>query len=102
MTFAPVTSENIDEILDIYIKAFNAAPWNYNWNRDKARKYLLEYTDNPLFAGFIMYDQEEVAGAMLGRKKTWWTQDQLFIDEFFVSPDRQRHGYGKKLMEYCS
>ena len=33
--------------------------------------------------------------------KTWWTYDQLYIDEVFVSNDFKGKGVGKKIIQHC-
>lgn len=97
----PITTEIIDDCTSVYLKAYNSAPWNYHWTFDKARTYLLEYMNCKQFAGFALYDEGKIAGAAFAHTKTWWTNQQLMIDEFFISQDRQRMGYGKKLLAYC-
>ena len=44
-------------------------------------------------------EADEIVGAMFAHRKTWWTNDEIFIDELFIKPDRQRQGYGKMLMD---
>jgi ribosomal protein S18 acetylase RimI-like enzyme len=102
MEIRPITPANLDECIGIFIKAYNAPPWNYNWTPEKSKQYLAEYAANPHFAGFILYDDNEPVGAVLAHKKTWWTNRQLFIDEFFIAPNKQRMGYGKILMDHCN
>jgi len=97
----PITAENIDECVYVYLKAYNCPPWNYNWTFVKAREYLLEYMAGEQFVGFALYHEGKVAGAAFAHTKTWWTGRQLMIDEFFVSREKQRMGYGKKILAYC-
>jgi len=97
----PITTENIDKCVSVYLKAYNCPPWNYNWTFEKAREYLLEYLGCKQFVGFALYDEDKVAGAVFAHTKTWWTSPQLMIDEFFVSREKQRMGYGKKLLAHC-
>jgi aminoglycoside 6'-N-acetyltransferase I len=102
MELSPITADNLNDCIDIFIQAYNAPPWNFNWTAEIAKQYLLEYTGTPYFVGFILYDDGAAVGAVLAHKKTWWTNNQLFIDEFFISPAKQRMGYGKKLMDHCN
>jgi len=97
----PITFENLDDCVSAFIKAYNGAPWNYNWTYDKAKQYLSEYMSCGQFVGFAIYDEGQLVGAILGHTKTWWTNQQLMIDEFFVSSDKQGKGYGKKLLAHC-
>lgn len=96
-----VTIENLDECVSAFLAAYNCPPWNYNWTREKAKQYLLEYMSCKQFKGFALYDDEQVVGAAFAHTKTWWTSPQLMIDEFFISGEKQRKGYGEKLLGYC-
>ena len=97
----PITAENLDDCVNAFLKAYNGPPWNYSWTYDKAKKYLSEYRSCSQFVGFVLYDEGQIAGATFGHIKTWWTNDQLMIDEFFISGEKQGKGYGKKLLAYC-
>jgi len=97
----PVTTENIDDCVAVFLKSYNQPPWNYHWTYEKAKQYLSEYLDCKQFFGLVLYDQNQPAGAIMCHGKTWWTNKQLMIDEFFISPEKQRMGYGKKLLESC-
>jgi aminoglycoside 6'-N-acetyltransferase I len=101
MTIIPLTKSDIEQCAELYIKSYNRPPWNYAFTKEKAVKYLTEYADRSRFVGFILVENEEIRGAMLGHSKTWWTDDLLFIDELFISPDSQRMGYGKRLLHHC-
>lgn len=98
----PVTTENINDCVVVFLKSYNQPPWNYHWTGEKAKQYLSEYLDCKQFVGFVLYDQNQAAGAIMCHSKTWWTNQQLMIDEFFISPEKQRMGYGKKLLESCN
>jgi aminoglycoside 6'-N-acetyltransferase I len=97
----PITTENLDDCIVVFLKSYNQPPWNYHWTYEKAKQYLSEYLECKQFIGFALYDQNQAVGAIFGHKKTWWTNQQLMIDEFFISPEMQRMGYGKKLLEFC-
>lgn len=99
MTIVPITPENLDNCIPIFLKSYNLPPWNYHWTHEKAKQYLSEYLDCKHFIGFVLYDQDQAVGAVLGHRKTWWTNQQLMIDELFISPEKQKMGYGKKLLE---
>ncbi len=101
MNTVPLTIQNIDDCTSVFIKSYNQPPWNYHWTFDKAKQYLKEYMSSSEFIGFVLYDGDEAVGAILGHKKTWWTGPQFMIDEFFISPEKQRKGYGKKLLDFC-
>lgn len=102
MKIQPITKLNLDDCIDVFISAYNQAPWNYNWTLAKAKQYLSEYVDRSNFVGFILYDDHNAVGATFAHQKTWWTNQQLMIDEFFISAKKQKMGYGKTLMNYCN
>ncbi|UOE52390.1 GNAT family N-acetyltransferase [Mucilaginibacter sp. SMC90] len=101
MEITSITESHLSQCAAIMIDAYNAPPWNCQWTSEKAHQYLAELIDHKDFVGFIIYDNNEPAGAILGHKKTWWTNSQLMIDELFVSPASQKKGCGKKLLQYC-
>jgi aminoglycoside 6'-N-acetyltransferase I len=101
MTIIPLTKTDIDKCADLYIKSYNRAPWNYAFTKEKAVQYLTEYTERSRFVGFVLIEDEQIMGAMFGHSKTWWTDDLLYIDELFISPDSQRMGYGRRLINHC-
>lgn len=96
-----ITKENFDECVSAYMKAYNCPPWNYHWTYEKASEYLLEYMSCKQFVGFALYDEGKIVAAVFAHSKTWWTNKQLMIDEFFVSLEKQRMGYGKKMLKHC-
>lgn len=99
MEIKDLTKSDIDKCARTFMASYNQMPWNYNWKLDDAVKYLHEYADAPQFKGFIVWDDGEVAGALLGHTKTWWTNNQFMIDELFISPTQQGKGHGKLLLK---
>ncbi|MFB9844544.1 GNAT family N-acetyltransferase [Mucilaginibacter ginsenosidivorans] len=101
MTIRPLTQNDIEQCARLYVLAYNRPPWNYNFSHEKAVKYLTEYTERSRFVGFVLVEGDNIAGAMLGHSKTWWTNDLLYIDELFVAPESRGKGYGKSLLDHA-
>jgi N-acetylglutamate synthase-like GNAT family acetyltransferase len=101
MEIISITENHVDDCVKVFVDAYNSPPWNCNWTAEKAGAYLSELINNTNFIGFIVYENDNAVAAILGHKKTWWTNDQLMVDELFVSKSAQKKGYGKKLMSYC-
>ncbi|HLK29658.1 MAG TPA: GNAT family N-acetyltransferase [Puia sp.] len=99
------TNDDLTACTKIFVNTYNQAPWNYHWELQAAETYLSEYISSKYFAGYVLCDESGIAAAMFGHKKTWWTGSTLYIDELFVSPNKQGVGYGKQLMacaeKYC-
>lgn len=105
MNIRKVTRDDIGACVKVFMESYNCLPWNYNWKYDDAVNYLTEYMETKHFIGFVVCEDEKIVGAMFGHTKTWWTNNQLYIDELFVSAQSQGKGYGKKLIaeteNYC-
>lgn len=101
MEIQPITQSDIPDCARLLMQSYNQPPWRYHWEQGKAEKYLSEYADVRQFVGFSLFDGQERTGALFAHTKTWWTGDLLYIDELFVSPAKQRSGYGKALIEHA-
>lgn len=101
MEIRELTRDNLQSCAELITIAYNGRPWNYQWTPGKALKYLTELFDSSRFAGFCIYNNNEIVACMFAHLKTWWINDLLMIDELFVSPDHQGKGYGQALMDYA-
>ena len=102
MNIKGLTREDLSDCARLLIKSYNQPPWRYNWEQGKAEKYLSEYFDSKQFVGFTVWEGPEMTGALFAHTKTWWSTDQLYIDELFIAGDKQRAGYGKALLEHTA
>ena len=101
MEIKPFSPADMPACVDAFMVAYNKMPWNYNWSRENASKYLTEYSRCPNFVGYVLWDGGAIQGGVFAHTRTWWTNDQLFIDELFVGGSSQGKGYGKALMQYA-
>jgi aminoglycoside 6'-N-acetyltransferase I len=99
MEILEITKSDIPRCAETFLASYNQLPWNYNWKLPDAIKYLDEYMGAPQFKGFMVCDNDQVSGALLGHTKTWWTNNQFMIDELFIDPGMQGKGYGKLLLK---
>lgn len=91
-------SSDIGACVNLLIQAYNQPPWNDHWTQETGSRYLSEFISNKNFIGYIITKSDELIGAMFAHRKTWWTNDEIFVDELFIKPDQQRNGYGKILI----
>lgn len=96
--FLPTDLETCARLL---IEAYNAEPWNNHWTMETATRYLGEFASSDQFVGFVICKDDAVIGAMFAHRKTWWTNDELFVDEFYIAPPFQRQGHGESLLEHA-
>lgn len=53
----------------------------------------------PRFAGFTLWEGEKLVGAAFCHERTCWNDDELFIDELFISREYQGKGLGTELLK---
>jgi aminoglycoside 6'-N-acetyltransferase I len=82
----------------LYVRTFNAKPWNDHWTVPTARKRLLDILDSPRFYGLIISAGEELIGAVLGNIEHWYDSHHYNLKEMFVQPDLQGAGIGTRIM----
>lgn len=82
----------------LFIKAFNAPPWNDQWTIETASKRLLDFINTPGFYGLAEYEGDTVVGMILGRSEQYYNGVSFQILEFCVDSSRQGQGIGKGLL----
>lgn len=85
--------------MTLLIETYNCPPWNEQWTKEKGLEYIKELYSYPRFTGFLMEQDEEVVAAVIGHQKTWWKQDEVVVEELFISPRYQGQGHGKTLLQ---
>jgi GNAT superfamily N-acetyltransferase len=91
---------DLDECACLFKNVFSADPWYDEWvSLNQSRNYLKELIGNPVFEGFVMYEDSKIVAACLGHRRSWWMGKEFFVDEFFVETGRQGNGLGTKTVE---
>ena len=83
---------------EVFIQAFNRAPWDDKWTSKTAQIYLQELVDNRRFLGYTLWDNDLLIGAAFCHMRYNWRGDDITIDVMYISPDYQNKGYGQLLM----
>lgn len=89
---------DIPACAEILCAVYNNEMWQCRWTKETGTAYLEDYFDVKKFIGFILEEDEKIIGAMFAHEKIWWNNSELYIDEMFVSPEKQRGGYGSMLI----
>lgn len=100
MEIIKMKHEHLVPCARLLMEAYNGLPWNNRWTEDKSIKYLMEFFVNPSFTGFVLIEDDMISGAAFCHEKTWWTDDELYIDEFYIAPGFQRKGLGTELLKH--
>ncbi len=95
----PYQEDDLPGCVLALIAAYNGEPWHNRWTEETATRYLKEFAGAPHFVCWVAMEEGRLAGALFGHRKTWWTQDELFVDELFIHPDFQGKGHGKRLLQ---
>lgn len=98
MNLRKMQPDDLDACVNLLMETYNPPPWNNHWTQATGTKYLSELVLNDNFIGYVITESGMLLGALFARRKTWWTNDEIFIDELFIKPDYQRQGYGEKLI----
>ena len=89
---------DITACAEILCAVYNNEMWQCRWTIETGTAYLEDYFDAKKFVGFVIEENQKIIGAMFAHEKIWWNNSELYIDEMFIIPERQRGGYGSMLI----
>lgn len=92
--------EDLHSCVQLLMETYNCEPWENLWTVETGTRYLSEFVSSNEFVGFIAEYKKSIIGAMFAHKRTWWTNDEVYVDELFIKPAFQNQGYGKGLLQH--
>jgi GNAT superfamily N-acetyltransferase len=99
MTYEVINDVYIPKLAEIYVKTYNAPPWNDEWTISTATKKLDEMINCRNSFGLVCFDDESnIIGIIIGSSETYYNCKQFFIKDFLILPDFQGRGIGSRLM----
>lgn len=98
MTIRKTKRDDIAPCADILCSVYNNEMWQCRWTSKEAAEYLTDFFEMKKFVGYVLEEREEIIGAVFAHEKVWWNNSEVFIEEMFIKPERQRKGYGSILM----
>jgi GNAT superfamily N-acetyltransferase len=93
------STQDLPACCELYVKVFNAPPWNDSWTDEAVRQCLGDLAERKRFLGYTFWENDALVGAVFAHTKTFYKGDEIFIDELFIAPNCQRKGYGLALMD---
>jgi len=85
--------------VELFIDAFNTAPWNDEWTVASASRRLRDLQATPGFEGAALLTDGEVTAFIGGYRQRWWDDtDHFYIAELAVRRAVHRAGYGTRLL----
>lgn len=83
----------------LYVGVFNDAPWHDAWDERSAYNRLSEIYHTPGFSGWIIIEDDQVIGAVLGNLESWYEGYMYNLKEMFIRSDQKGKGIGSMLMK---
>lgn len=90
--------DDISVCADIMCSVYNNEMWQCRWTSKTATEYLADIFERKKFTGYTLEDGNEIIGGIFAYEKIWWNNSEIFVEEMFIKPERQRRGYGTMLI----
>ena len=98
MIIREMISSDMNECVDILCSVYNNELWMCRWDKKTAAEYLNDFYESKKFVGYVAEEDGEIIAGLFAHEKVWWNNSEVFIEEMFVSPDKQRKGIGTALL----
>ena len=95
-----MSQEKSAEYVRLYAAVFNEEPWNEHWTEQTAMERLEDFMNTPKFSGFVLYDEGELVGAIVGHGRVVMDRLSFYVGDFFIKGNQQGKGYGKRLLRH--
>lgn len=97
--YKELTKEHINEIAEIYVRAFNSEPWNDDWTVETATKRISQMINCEGFDGLVACEDEKILAMILGNHEYYYNGMHFHIKEFCVDLNLRGKGVGAQLIE---
>jgi len=94
-----IKADDLEACADLYVRVFNAEPWNDQWTLDTANNRLRDIFMTPNFVGISCIENGVLLGAAFGNCEHWYQGMHYNLREMFVAPEMQGKGIGSKLLK---
>ena len=64
------------------------------WTKEVAESYLRDFFGHSKFVGYVAEEESAIIGGLFAHEKIWWNNSEVFIEEMFVTPEKQGCGIG--------
>src|SRR5687767_7223452 len=94
----PLTSENLELCIELYMNVFNREPWNERWTYETAKERLSDLLHTPKFLGFLFHVDHNPVGFIAGNSKVSYQGLTYYLAELCVNNEMQGKGHGSKMI----
>ena len=99
MRIREMNVEDIGACADILCSVYNNELWMCRWDKETAVEYLKDFFENKKFVGYVAEEEGEVIAGIFAHEKVWWNSSEVFVEEMFVTPEKQGNGIGTSLLQ---
>lgn len=82
-------------------KSYSKPPYNEKFTGNNAYDYLKRKLDYCVEHSFVIEEDKNIIGFIVVNLSYWAFGKQALIEEIVIDDNKQRKGYGKKLMDYA-
>ncbi|MGL4847605.1 MAG: GNAT family N-acetyltransferase [Clostridium sp.] len=93
-----IKKDDLKEMVEIYIEAFNNEPWNDEWTVETATERLNNMMNDSGVYGIKVIEDNKICGFILGHEEVFYNGKMFNIKEFCTDRNQQGKGYGQKLI----
>ena len=101
LLFRKITLGDQNEVVNLFMETYKNEPWNEIWDKNIAQNKIDDFLNSNISGNYCVTDMDtKIIGILLGRRQYYIDSKELYVDEFFIIPNYQNQGIGKKFMEY--
>lgn len=91
---------DLNSCVNLLIDVYCGEPWYNKWTVQTGTRYLDEISSHKRFVGFVFEDDitNEILGAAFACEQVWWSGDELYVYELYVSNKHHKKSIGKQLI----
>lgn len=99
MIFKEIDISFLNDLVEVFIEAFNSEPWNDEWTIDSASKRLQQMIRCDGFYGLAAYSEDKLVGLILGNCEYYYGGIDFVVKEFCVDKNIKGKGIGSILLD---
>ncbi|MFJ7746850.1 GNAT family N-acetyltransferase [Peribacillus sp. NPDC097295] len=99
-TIVPMTMDDIEPCIELYIDVFNSEPWNERWTYSTTKERLTDFIHTPKYLGYLLYEENQLIGLVAGNGKKTDVGVTFYLAELCISNRIQGKGYGTILLRH--
>lgn len=99
MIFKEIDISFLNDLVEVFIEAFNSEPWNDEWTIDSASKRLQQMIRCDGFYGLAAYSEDKLVGLILGNCEYYYDGIDFVVKEFCVDKNKKGKGIGSILLD---